>query len=547
MLGRFLLSLIFYMGSVVIMPAGYSSSLEQSSILQNIQGVNIDEINRCSFLPERLKNSLSLKRQCILSKPDISEETAFTVLQDCTGIFANIGFVLQSQFNNLRVEDMLGKQEKYITQHGMETFWLVHNFILYAANIYYSRTIPEGILDITPFVERAISEQSLPHLVHLRTDKGPVFLFIPFVEPKKVSISYLRSFAITDDKTLRRIEMLYDEKKVIHDDGLYLDLANDNGYHFSLGAYLGWQYYQMAEKTFSVENDSILHIVDLVDLIGPVLWFSIQELGNKIGGLENLARHRKQGELLFLPFPLSSKKQDEAVYAEDLFQAKQSIDFLDITIHFLLENTPVNCEDKNINAENEEKRKKILERKQNYEQRLSRLSAEYQTSQETLIATIEGKLLTLNEAEYQQRIQIEQKKIRDQLAERSKAGVMKGKKKPEQKKTRAIDEEKQEISKKLEQAIAQVRVDFLKSISDRHKDRRFVLEKFHQYLQKNNISFYEKQSGSHKVTHTEGASPVTVVEEHKGTAEFSGATIRKMLKVYGDALSHKVKMGLIQS
>jgi hypothetical protein len=100
----------------------------------------------------------------------------------------------------------------------------------------------------------------------------------------------------------------------------------------------------------------------------------------------------------------------------------------------------------------------------------------------------------------------------------------------------------EEMQQKLGDIIHNVRTTFLARIKGRYGDRQHVLRKFHDQLQENNIPFHVTQSGSHRVTHTEGAAPVTVVEEHKGTAEFSGATIRKMLQVFGSALAKQFGM-----
>lgn len=530
------------MGSVVIMPAGYCSSLEQASILENIRAVNMREIQERSFIPDEVKKTLSLKHRCILTKPDMSRDLAFIVLQDCTALFHTIGLYLETKFRKSQknASVVLKEQTNFLQENGMEVLWFIHNLSLYAANVYYDGIIPEGILDIRASCVENIPEKYLPHLVYLKTNAGSVFLVLPSLENEKISTSYMRVISMVGDKTLKQIDFLYNGKNAIHEDGFYINLDDSRQYAFNLSGYLGKPHYKMWSETIAIYDEFIPDLQK--KLKNPILCFVIQELCHKIGGIENLKKEYDIGELLFLSLPLSSKDQEESTYAEDLFQAKKAIQFLKAAT-FLLEKTSVNGEDKNINAENEEKRKQILERKKNMEERLSRLAKEYQTSSEALIATIEGKLLTLNEAEYKRQIEIDQEKIRKQLHKRSNPGVMKGKRSKQQKKSqKIIDESNQELQKKLDQSINKIRTDFLESISNRHKDRRFVLEKFHQYLQKNNISFYEKQSGSHKVTHTEGASPITVVEEHKGTAEFSGSTIRKMLKVYGDALSCKIEI-----
>jgi hypothetical protein len=560
-----LLGLFINIGSVLqaAMPTGCAfSHHHESSALENIRTVNIQEMRAIPLLTQEIKESLLETRLAILNNPQISKETAFLVLKDCSRYIGLCRALVDLEFSKIkhpllkkqRGQNLLEKEREqkfnFIARYGMEVLWLIRNLALHAANIYYEGLIPEGILDVTPSGVEGMPKEYLCYLVHLKTELGSVFLNMPTLEREKIATSYMREYVVTGRRTLVPVDLLYNGRKVIHESGFYLDLDNHERYPFALGGYVGSKRYEMGDRHFT---SNVMGRPDITSFtanpaVRTLLGFAIQELGNKIGGIEKLADYRTFGELLFLPFPILPKDQEEAAYSEDLFQAQQAIQFLK-TVNFLLESIPENVDDIDMKARNEEKRNAILSRKKTCEERLVRLAQEYQTTSDALVATIEGKLLTLNEAEYQQKIQDEQEKIRAQLESRTKPGVMGGKKLSRKEKQEAKDAAVQknkdyaeEMQQKLGDIIHNVRTTFLARIKGRYGDRQHVLRKFHDQLQENNIPFHVTQSGSHRVTHTEGAAPVTVVEEHKGTAEFSGATIRKMLQVFGSALAKQFGM-----
>jgi len=402
--------------------------------------------------------------------------------------------------------------------------------------------IPEGVLNIFP--ESTESDKNLlPRLVHLKTSYGSVFLSIPFVEPvDPMRHSYIRELVIFPDRVIRDVDLVYSGSKANHSSGFYFNLETGDGYPVAFGAYIGAPGYKMGNRHILSKLDNCQDILgSLLEQAKPLIFWAMSALAEKIGGFDKLKTMRKGGELVLLPFPIMPDEQTEAAYAEDLFPAQEALQNLKQTT-FLLGMIPEKVDDINQQNENDEKRTKILEKKRAAEARLARLNAEYQTTSELLISTIEGKLLSLREAEYQQMIADEQAKISAQIHARSQPGIVGGKKLSRREKEKAKEDneaEKKRLKSELASVKQKVREAFLAKIKGRHHDRRDVLKAFHEHLTQNGIKFHETQDGSHRVTHTEGAKAVTLVEEHKGSvpfAHYSGKVIRHMLSVFGDAL-----------
>ena len=238
----------------------------------------------------------------------------------------------------------------------------------------------------------------------------------------------MRGLTIFSDRKIRNIDLVYSGHQANHSSGFYFDLDNFRASFFAFCAYKGFPDYElgssrmMFSETYDIENcDEILP--QNKALIG----FFLSQLREKIGCFSSFKAVCIPGEMVFFPFPIKPEEQEEAAYAEDLFQAQEALTDIART-NFLLGAIPELVEDQQKQTENAEKRKKILNKKRAAEEKLTRLNADYQTTTETLIATLEGKLISRNEAEYQQMVADEQAKISAQLQKRSQPGIMAGKK-----------------------------------------------------------------------------------------------------------------------
>lgn len=514
--------------------------------LDHMREIDQKEIETNTGLPDNIKNNLLLKLKCTLSNPDVSAETAYLVLKDCIALLVNCRCFLDEKCASLSstVETIISAKAGLMNNYNSELF-LIHNLCLHYGLIYYQGDIPQGVLEVFP-ESRESDKNLLPRLVHLRTPYGPAFLSIPFVEPvDTMRHSYIRELAMFPDRKIRDIDLVYSGNTANHSSGFYCNLDNGDGYPVAFGAYIGAPGYRMGGTHIVSHLDRTQDVLGVVlEQEKPLIFFAMSQLAEKIGGFEKLKGMRKVGELVFLPFPIAPDEQAEAAYAEDLFQAQEAMKDLQTTT-FLLGMIGDPVDDIAKQSENDEKRAKILAKKRQVEARLAAFNAEYQTTTATLISTIEGKLLSLHETEYQQMIADDQKKISNQLISRSQSGIMSGKKLSCNEKAKAKEANEAEKKRlKGELAVVQktVRESFLSKIKTRHNDYRHVLKSFHEHLAQNGIKFHETQDGAHRVTHTEGATAVTVVEEHKGSAPFahySGKVIRHMLNIFGDALQQK--------
>ena len=535
-------------------PAQGNFSLNETP-LEYMKKINKEEMLAKAGLPDDLKKNLILKLNCTLVNPKVTAETALRVLKDCTGLQVTFNvFFPDDKFASPKytVKTATSAKEKTMGFYKNELL-LIHNLCVHYALIYYQGDIPEGILDVFPEVksgvlpEGVLDNNILPRLVHLKTPCGSNFLCIPRVEPVDAMLhSYVRKLSICTDGAIRHVDLVYSGNIANHSSGFYYDLDNSEGYSLAFGAYVGKPGYQMGGSHIVYSNlDNMQEFSRyLSEQKNQLIVFAMSALAEKIGGLNQLQKIRKVGEMVFLPFPLTSQEQEEASYAEDFFQAQDALHEIKLMTN-LLGMIPDQVADMNQQKENDEKRAKVLERKRSAEKRLADLSREYEAKPETLIATIEGKLLALHEAEYQQAIADEQAKISAQIVDRSQPGIMGGKKLSRREKEKAKEDneaEKKRLEGELVSVKQKVREAFLAKIKGRHHDSRHVLKSFHEHLTKNNIKFNETQDGSHRVTHTEGAKALSVVEEHKGSvpfAHYSGKVIRQMLKVFGDAKQHQ--------
>jgi hypothetical protein len=261
--------------------------------------------------------------------------------------------------------------------------------------------------------------------------------------------------------------------------------------------------------------------------------FIYAQLENRFGPLAPYLKEDHMSETLFVPFPLSAQEQKEAEYAEDLFQAKEAFKEIADTQQLLL--TYNNALPKN--EEDAEKYNRLIAKREAALSRLQAFSSQYGTESDVIIATIEGKLLSLHQANYARAVEEEQLKIRNALNKRSLPGILKETSISCQKAVKQYLRERNNDTARHD-AISVVQQKFLTDIRTRHKDRRYVLQAFHHHLAENGITFHTSQNGSHIVTHTRGAKALTVVEEHRGTAPFSGKVIKKMIDIFNDALRY---------
>jgi hypothetical protein len=523
----------------------------QKTPLDYLREIDQKKIQSNTVLPDAIKKTLLIKLRAVLCNPGISVQTAHLVLKDCTACLFYCRYFLEQKIPVHQDIEKAINSRSNMMHDCSEAFYLLHNLCLYFAQIYFEGNIPEGILDIAPESTADCAPEPFPRLVHLKTLYGPVFFSIPFVEAAHaIKYSYARELSIFSDRTIKDVDLIYSSNQANHSSGFYFDLNNSNGYLLAFGAYRGAPHYHMGSSHVVFTGDDLGVFNDpktfesSLKKYKPLIGFAMSRLRNKIGDFLKLKELRTIGELIFLPFPIMSGEQTEAAYAEDLFQAQEALADIERT-NFLLGAIPEFVEDKAKQAENAEKRERILTKKREAEAKLVRLNAEYQTTTETLVSTIEGKLLSLHEAEYQQLVADEQAKIAAQLNARSQPGVMAGKKlsRREKEQTKQAElAEKKWLEEELATVQQKVRAEFIAKIKGRYDDKRHVLKSFHEHLAANGIHFYETQDGSHRITHVEGAKSVTVVEEHKGSAPFahySGKTILHMLNVFGDALKQK--------
>ena len=503
-----------------------------------LRSVNTADINNPACFPSNFRESLlsCLETSLNFRQGDLcpSAEISRTVLENCR-IMLTILYSELAKNNQKLPPECFTRDEELIRSHFMHEYLLIYNLIRYHANIYYNGLIPEGFLNF--------SAPCNTHLCHLKTSSGSVFFSAPNVQiGEKVLSGYVQCVAINPKGEFAIPFLIYSNNAVHHDSGFFLSLENAN--QVWLTAYLGRNLYRVSDRVLSHTASDVQALLDASNFTSPLLKFAVSQIATKIGDFSKLSSMMGKGRLIFLPFPITPQEQEEAAYAEDLFQAEETLADIART-NFLLDAIPQFVEDQQKQTENEEKRTRILNKKREAEARLTRLNAAYQTTAETLVSTLEGKLISLNEAEYQQMVADEQAKISAQLKTRSQPGVMSGKKLSRREKEQAKEAEAAE-KKRLEAELGAVQhkvcESFLTKIKGRYHDRRHILKSFHDHLTQNGIQFYESQDGSHRITHVEGANAVTVVEEHKGStpfAHYSGKTIRHMLTVFGDALKKK--------
>ncbi|CAO5678774.1 MAG: hypothetical protein NEHIOOID_00979 [Holosporales bacterium] len=235
---------------------------------------------------------------------------------------------------------------------------------------------------------------------------------------------------------------------------------------------------------------------------------------------DDLSYRRRNGETLFLPLPFNEKETDEAATAEDLFNARLLL-------------TELSEEEKEIKRAEDAKKERYAERIRNIREELERINSQYQTKNETLIATLEGKLLSIREAEYLKCIEEEHNKIRNEFADRSRPHILR------QSRIKAVRRVAREYALEMsdkkfldqkDEIEETAKRQFLKEIENNHNNRRVVLQSYLECLERHGIEYREVRDGSHVTIHPDGARPVTVVIPHRGTPKLSGRVIRNMLQ-----------------
>lgn len=538
-----ILSMFFVKGFAVESPSDKVIDAQKTPLVY-LRTVNTEEINNSPYFSDHYKIALLSYLDITLNvnknDPRSPATLSKIVLENCRIMLAS--FYARLSKNNQRLPpECFTYDEQVIRSCCMRQYLLIYNLIRHHASIYYNGSIPEGFLNF--------SAPGDYHLCHLKTNSGSIF--IPALNMKtdeKILSGFLQCVAINPRGEFERPFLIYSNNAVNHESGFFLSL--ENATQVWLSAYLGRHFYRTSDKVFCHKDSDVAFLLDASNYTSPLLKFVVSQIATKIGDFSKLTNMMGNGMLIFLPFPIIPQEQTESAYAEDLFQAQEALTDIART-NFLLGAIPEFVEDRQKQTENAEKRARILNKKREAEAKLARLNADYQTTTETLVSTLEGRLLSLNEAEYQQMVADEQAKISAQLQKRSQPGVLAGKKLSRREKKQAKEAEAAE-NRRLEEALAtleqKVRAGFIEKIKGRYHDKRHVLKSFHEHLAENGIHFYETQDGSHRITHVEGAKSVTVVEEHKGSVPFSyysGKTIHYMLKVFGDALKQKTLVDVV--